>query len=220
MVGLGCSASKLPSNRKVCRSLREAASRGRVAPLVRGSPMSRSDAVLSDATRILFFRGRVRVGKDVACLRHCGSGLLVAVSECSRSSTDPASNLDEVLGVALGNSARPVPAVEGLFALNIDPEAAAKAYRERVVGTIRGACPTRRSPAWRSNSPGRVRLRSPHSTIHKTSRRHLQPPPVRSYRLRHRAHGHTLRLLKLPAAWSGFIDQSTTGTSCLGRSPV
>ena len=28
--------------------------------------------------------------------------------------------------------------------------------------------------------------------------------------------GHTLRLLKLPAAWTGFIAGNTTGTSCLG----
>jgi arsenite-transporting ATPase len=28
--------------------------------------------------------------------------------------------------------------------------------------------------------------------------------------------GHTLRLLTLPSAWSGFMDANTTGTSCLG----
>lgn len=28
--------------------------------------------------------------------------------------------------------------------------------------------------------------------------------------------GHTLRLLSMPAAWTEFIDQNTTGTSCLG----
>lgn len=28
--------------------------------------------------------------------------------------------------------------------------------------------------------------------------------------------GHTLRLLSLPSAWSGFIETNTTGTSCLG----
>ena len=28
--------------------------------------------------------------------------------------------------------------------------------------------------------------------------------------------GHTLRLLTLPSAWSGFMEQNTTGTSCLG----
>ena len=28
--------------------------------------------------------------------------------------------------------------------------------------------------------------------------------------------GHTLRLLKLPAAWTDFIATNSTGTSCLG----
>lgn len=28
--------------------------------------------------------------------------------------------------------------------------------------------------------------------------------------------GHTLRLLQLPSAWSTFLDDNTTGTSCLG----
>jgi arsenite-transporting ATPase len=28
--------------------------------------------------------------------------------------------------------------------------------------------------------------------------------------------GHTLRLLTLPSAWDGFMEQNTTGTSCLG----
>ena len=28
--------------------------------------------------------------------------------------------------------------------------------------------------------------------------------------------GHTLRLLQLPAAWTGFIDSNVGGTSCLG----
>ncbi|WP_305886528.1 ArsA-related P-loop ATPase, partial [Pseudomonas sp. 2995-1] len=28
--------------------------------------------------------------------------------------------------------------------------------------------------------------------------------------------GHTLRLLQLPSAWSGFLEESTHGASCLG----
>ena len=50
--------------------------------------------------------------------------------------TDPASNLDEVLGVTLSTRADTRPGVPGLSALNIDPEAAARAYRERVVGPL------------------------------------------------------------------------------------
>ena len=52
-----------------------------------------------------------------------------------------ASRLDEVLGVTLGSSPTPIPAVPGLAALNIDPERAARAYRDRVVGPYRGVLP-------------------------------------------------------------------------------
>ncbi len=38
-------------------------------------------------------------------------------------STDPASNLDEVLGVTVSNDPTPIASVPNLFALNIDPEA-------------------------------------------------------------------------------------------------
>ena len=56
-------------------------------------------------------------------------------------STDPGSNLDEVLGLQLSSEPRAIPGAAGLSALNIDPEAAARAYRERVVGPYRGVLP-------------------------------------------------------------------------------
>ena len=36
---------------------------------------------------------------------------------------------------------RPFPAWPGLFALEIDPQAAAQAYRDRIVGPVRGVLP-------------------------------------------------------------------------------
>jgi len=92
------------------------------------------------ATRNLFFTGKGGVGKTtLACataiaLADRGKRVLLV-------STDPASNLDEVLGVQLSNNPTPVTGVVGLSALNVDPEAAAREYRERVVGPYRGVLP-------------------------------------------------------------------------------
>ena len=56
-------------------------------------------------------------------------------------STDPASNLQDVFGIELTSTPKAVPAVENLFASNIDPEESAKAYRESVVGPYRDKFP-------------------------------------------------------------------------------
>jgi len=95
---------------------------------------------LERAPRQLFFTGKGCVGKtSVAC------ATAIALAERGKRvllvSTDPASNLDETLETKLGVSPKSIAAVPRLFALNIDPEAAALAYRERVVGPYRGVLP-------------------------------------------------------------------------------
>ena len=87
--------------------------------------------LIEGPSRILFFTGKGGVGKTSAA---CATaiGLADAGRRVLLVSTDPASNLDEVLGVALSPAPIAVAAVPGLWALNIDPVAAAAAYRERV----------------------------------------------------------------------------------------
>jgi len=77
---------------------------------------------LADPTRFLFFTGKGGVGKtSVACAAALAlvdngkSALLV--------STDPASSLDEILDVPLGNLPVAVSGAERLQVLNIDPTA-------------------------------------------------------------------------------------------------
>jgi arsenite-transporting ATPase len=178
--------------------------------------MKRSDAVLPDATRILFFTGKGGVGKtSLACAT--AVGLADRGKRVLLVSTDPASNLDEVLGVELSSAPRRVPAVDGLFALNIDPEAAAKAYRERVVDPYRGVLPDAAIASMEEQLSGACTVEI--AAFDEFTK--LLGDPGATSEFDHilfdtAPTGHTLRLLKLPAAWSGFMDQSTTGTSCLG----
>jgi arsenite-transporting ATPase len=176
----------------------------------------RTANLLTSATRILFFTGKGGVGKTslacatgVALARHGKRVLLV--------STDPASNLDEVLGVGLSGQATAVPDATGLFALNIDPEAAAKAYRDRVIGPYRGVLPDAAVNSMEEQLSGActveiasfnefTKLLGDTNATAGFDHIIFDTAPT----------GHTLRLLKLPAAWTGFIAANTTGTSCLG----
>ena len=90
--------------------------------------------------RFLFFTGKGGVGKtSVACataIQLADSGRRVLLV-----STDPASNVGQVFGITIGNQITTVSAVPNLAALEIDPQAAAQAYRDRIVGPVRGVLP-------------------------------------------------------------------------------
>ena len=171
---------------------------------------------LGRSTRVLFFTGKGGVGKtSLAC------SAAVALAEQGRRvllvSTDPASNLDEVLGVKLCGEATAVPGVEGLFALNIDPEGAAAAYRDRVVGPYRGILPEAALNSMEEQLSGACTVEI--AAFDEFTK--LLGDPAATAGFDHiifdtAPTGHTLRLLKLPAAWTGFIETNTTGTSCLG----
>ena len=171
---------------------------------------------LEKATRNLFFTGKGGVGKTtLAC------ATAIALADRGRRvllvSTDPASNLDEVLGVSLSNSPTAVPGVAGLFALNVDPEAAAREYRERVVGPYRGVLPAAAITSMEEQLSGSCTVEI--AAFDEFSR--LLGDPKATAEFDHvlfdtAPTGHTLRLLSLPSAWTGFIAANTTGTSCLG----
>jgi len=88
---------------------------------------------LDQPPRYLFFTGKGGVGKtSIACatavqLADEGKKVLLV-------STDPASNVGQVFGISIGNQITAVPTVPRLAALEIDPQAAAQVYRDRIVG--------------------------------------------------------------------------------------
>ena len=166
--------------------------------------------------RNLLFTGKGGVGKtSIACAT--AISLADSKNRVLLVSTDPASNLDEVLGTKLGIRPTPVANVPGLAAMNVDPEEAAKEYRERVVGPYRGLLP---EPAIRSIEEQLsgactveiaafdefAKLLGDDNSTAQFDHVIFDTAPT----------GHTLRLLQLPAAWSGFIETNVGGTSCLG----
>ena len=180
-----------------------------------GSTLS---GLLAAPTPFLFFTGKGGVGKTSAAaatgvaLAERGSRVLIV-------STDPASNLDEVLGVDAGTSPSPVavPGVGGLAALNIDPEAAASAYRERVVGPYRSMLPAPAVAQMEEALSGSctVEIAAFNQFVA------LLADPAQSGEYDHvifdtAPTGHTLRLLTLPGAWTGFLETNTSGVTCIG----
>ena len=171
---------------------------------------------LEAPTRFLFFTGKGGVGKtSLACasaiaLADKGKRVLLV-------STDPASNLDEVLGVNLTSTPTAIASVPRLAALNIDPAEAAMAYREKLVGPYRGKLPDAILRGMEEQLSGACTMEI--AAFDEFSRLLGQPEATVEF-----GHvifdtaptGHTLRLLSLPGAWTGFFASSTTGNSCLG----
>lgn len=167
-------------------------------------------------TRHAFFTGKGGVGKtSLSCA--CGLALAEAGKRVLIVSTDPASNLDEVLGTELTGMPTAIAGAPGLFALNIDPEAAARDYKERMVGPYRGILPTAAIASMEEQFSGActveiaafdefAKLLGDASATTAFDHVIFDTAPT----------GHTLRLLTLPSAWTEFIASSTGGASCLG----
>ncbi len=172
--------------------------------------------ILSAPTRFLFFTGKGGVGKtSLACasavaLADGGKRVLLI-------STDPASNLDEVLGAKLTREPSEVSGVPLLWALNIDPGAAAAAYRENVVGPYRGKLPVAVVRSMEEQLSGACTMEI--AAFDEFSRFLGESSATKGFDhviFDTAPTGHTLRLLSLPGAWTGFLESNTTGNSCLG----
>ncbi len=172
--------------------------------------------VLENPTPNLFFTGKGGVGKtSLSCatavaLADGGKRVLLV-------STDPASNIDEVFGVHIGTKPAPIADVPNLSALNVDPEAAAEEYRERVIGPYRGVLPDAAIKSIEEQFAGActveiaafdefAKLLANEEVTEGFDHVVFDTAPT----------GHTLRLLTLPTAWTGFIEDASAGTSCLG----
>ena len=171
--------------------------------------------MFNDLPKFVFLTGKGGVGKtSLACAT--AVGLADAGKKVLLVSTDPASNVGQVFGVAIGNHVTPIATVPGLDALEIDPEGAAAEYRERIVGPMRGVLPEKALKGIEEHLSGActteiaafdefTALLTDDAVTSAYDHIIFDTAPT----------GHTIRMLKLPGAWTGFL-QTGGDASCLG----
>jgi arsenite-transporting ATPase len=162
------------------------------------------------------FTGKGGVGKtSIAC------GTAVFLAENGKRvllvSMDPASNLDEVLETRLSMRPTLVANVNGLYAMNVDPEEAARRYREKVIGPYRELLPESAVKSIEEQLSGACTVEI--AAFHEFAK--LLGDANATTEFDHvifdtAPTGHTLRLLRLPAAWSGFIDANVVPRTARG----
>ncbi|MFN6053918.1 MAG: TRC40/GET3/ArsA family transport-energizing ATPase, partial [Planctomycetia bacterium] len=171
---------------------------------------------LDNLPSFLFFTGKGGVGKtSLACataVRLVDAGKRVLLV-----STDPASNVGQVFGVAIGNKITAFDSLPGLSGLEIDPQAASQIYRDKIVGPVRGVLPDNVVKGIEEQLSGActteiaafdefTALLTDEAILKDYDHIIFDMAPT----------GHTIRLLQLPGAWSGFLVQGKGDASCLG----
>ena len=172
--------------------------------------------MFTDLPKFVFFTGKGGVGKtSLACatsLNLVGAGHRVLLV-----STDPASNVGQVFETSIGNKITPIDHVSGLDAIEINPEEAAAVYRERIVGPMRGILPVDALRSIEEQLSGActteiaafdefTALLTDNELLERYDHVVFDTAPT----------GHTIRMLKLPGAWSGFLQAGKGDASCLG----
>lgn len=168
-------------------------------------------------TQYIFFTGKGGVGKtSVACAT--AVGLADAGNKVLLVSTDPASNLQDVFDMPLDNKGIVIKEVPNLTVLNLDPEQAAYEYKESVIAPYRGKLPESVIANMEEQLSGSCTVEV--AAFNEFSDVITSPEKSKDYKyiiFDTAPTGHTLRMLQLPSAWDTFIDENTTGASCLGQ---
>lgn len=167
-------------------------------------------------TKYLFFTGKGGVGKTSVA-----SSLAYSVASNQKRvlliSTDPASNLQDIFNQPLTNEPSLIQGTTSLYALNLDPVQAANDYKEQVIAPYRGKLPDVAIQSMEEQMSGACTVEI--AAFNQFSALLTDQKVQEDFDIiifDTAPTGHTLRLLQLPMAWSGFLADHSSGASCLG----
>ncbi|MEO6305411.1 MAG: arsenical pump-driving ATPase [Bacteroidia bacterium] len=167
-------------------------------------------------TKFLFFTGKGGVGKtSLACataIKLADNGKKVLLI-----STDPASNLEDVLGHKVQDKITSHKDLNNLFTININPETSADEYRERAIEPLKNIASLQEINKIKEGLSGACTTEI--ASFDEFSRfitGEGNPENFDNIIFDTAPTGHTIRLLELPAAWDDFLEKNPNGASCIG----
>lgn len=171
-----------------------------------------------DLTQYLFFTGKGGVGKTTTA---CATAINFAKQgkNVVLVSTDPASNLQDVFERPLTDELQTIEGFKGqLKVANFDPVKAAHDYKESVVGPYREILPQEAIINMEEQLMGSCTTEIASFNHFAKFLTNDEIASANDYIIFDTAPtGHTLRMLELPSAWTTYLDENTTGTSCMGQ---
>ena len=126
--------------------------------------------------------------------------------------------MQDVFGIELSSEGTPIQENPNLVVANLNPEAAAKAYRDSVIAPYKGKLPESIIKNMEEQLSGSCTVEIAAFNEFSNFITDQEMQKEYDYIIFDTAPtGHTLRMLQLPSAWSNFISESTHGASCLGQ---
>jgi arsenite-transporting ATPase len=160
--------------------------------------------------KFIFFSGKGGVGKSTMS---CATAVWLAKAgyKTLLVTTDPAPNLADIFGQAIGHHVTPILNVDNLHAIEINPDTASEEYRERIVGPLKELLDEK------NLNVVREQLKSP--CVEEVAAfdkfiEFMDDPGYDVVVFDTAPTGHTIRLLELPSGWTETLNQNAA--TCIG----